>query len=160
MESLKTRNSENDLHSVNDEPALIGYSEHDGTIILKLWYKDGLLHREHGPACVEYWGGHQDRVSCEIWMQYGLKHRLDEYAVLHYYNNEDNNIRKVYRWVYDVHLKNSYSNSVLSRAYSICKDRNTAILEMRSPDSIFTRIARKALFYGNSIWNVKEEQMH
>lgn len=55
------------LHSRNDKPA-IEYP--DGS---KYWYKDGVMHREDGPAVLV--------KNAEIWMRDGKYHRIDGPAV-------------------------------------------------------------------------------
>ena len=39
----------NELHRDDDKPALIRYENNFSTVIRE-WYKEGLLHRDHGPA--------------------------------------------------------------------------------------------------------------
>ena len=39
----------NELHRDDDKPALVKYENNFSTVIRE-WYKEGLLHRDHGPA--------------------------------------------------------------------------------------------------------------
>lgn len=68
-------NKEHQLHSENDVPT-VRY----GIGSLR-WYKNGLLHRDNGPATIDYDG------SC-CWFQNGLLHRDNEPAVIFYFGTE------------------------------------------------------------------------
>jgi hypothetical protein len=59
------------IHRDNDEPAVVSEN-------LKIYYKDGLRHREYGPAYIS--------PLTEIWYYYGKPHRYDQPAV---FNNGD-----------------------------------------------------------------------
>lgn len=59
-----------EMHSVNDEPAVI-YK--DGT---KWWYRNGKIHRDNGPAVV-WWNG------VEEWWQNNERHREDGPALVY-----------------------------------------------------------------------------
>jgi len=65
---IETRNYKGDLHSFNDNPAIVWY---DGS---KFWYKEGELHRLNGPS-VEYRDGYKE------WYENGKRHRLDGPAI-------------------------------------------------------------------------------
>lgn len=55
------------LHSINDEPSWIHKD-------VKMWHKDGLLHRDNNPAVVDH--------ESEVWYQNGLIHRDDDPAFI------------------------------------------------------------------------------
>lgn len=57
-----------------------------GNLIIRCWYKDGKLHRENGPAWIEY--DENGKVIEERWYQMGRLHREDGPAIIKYFLNE------------------------------------------------------------------------
>jgi hypothetical protein len=67
-----TRNSKDQLHSFNDEPAIIYFNG------IKYWYKDGKLHRDNDKPAIIYFDG------TKYWYKDGKCHRdNDEPAIVY-----------------------------------------------------------------------------
>lgn len=93
------------------------HREDDGPAVINTrygwaaWYKNGLLHRENGPAeredCREYWykdgqlhredGPAVTTTAVKIWYKNGKYHRLDGPAIIR--NRDDGSISKLEYWV-------------------------------------------------------------
>jgi hypothetical protein len=57
-----------------DEYVVTNYN-FDGRVISKVWYKWGVVHRDDGPAIIEYWSnGYPNSL---YWVLYGKAHRDD-----------------------------------------------------------------------------------
>jgi len=70
-ENKFTYNMNGVLHSIDDMPSV-------ESSLVKVWHKDGLIHRENGPAVIRSWG-------CQMWYRNGVK-----YAIM--YSQEYNDI--------------------------------------------------------------------
>ncbi len=66
-----------------DDPHYKESFYYEGTKYKELWYKDTKLHREDGPAHIEWWPNGNKRE--ETWYTNGLTHRNDDPAVTLYY---------------------------------------------------------------------------
>ena len=71
MTIKETRDENGELHSFNDEPAVIWDN------LDKFWCKNGELHRDNDQPAVIY---HDD---IEFWYQYGKRHRETDAAVIY-----------------------------------------------------------------------------
>lgn len=65
----------------------------DGQLKKEEWYKNGVLHRENGPAVVNYWLGKKKYL--EEWYKGGQLHREDGPALVEY-NEEGQKITEEY----------------------------------------------------------------
>lgn len=73
METVKkTRNKKGELHSYNDEPALI-------TEKCKIWYKNGLKHRDGDKPAMVFDDG------TNVWFKNGLQHRDNDKPAVVYF---------------------------------------------------------------------------
>lgn len=74
------------LHREEDEgPAHVTY--HQGTLKprYEVWYNDGVLHRENGPA--EIWYYRSGRIEFEQWYRIGVLHRFEDPSKIYYYQD-------------------------------------------------------------------------
>ena len=55
----------------------------DGTVVMR-WYKNGMLHRENGPAMITK---NSDKTTLESWYINGQLHRNDAPAIIHTNDN-------------------------------------------------------------------------
>lgn len=68
------RNANGQLERCGDLPAVVGYSTDSGEPILRVWYSNGIKHREAGPAFEKIAPGSGIVVS-EAWYRMGRLHR-------------------------------------------------------------------------------------
>ena len=77
----ETLNSAGQLHSFNKEPAYIEWDTQTGMVTKKFWAVNGVLHRDEGPAEMEYYP--DGRVKTRKWYENGVMSREDrkEYKI-------------------------------------------------------------------------------
>jgi hypothetical protein len=73
------------LNSIDDEPSTT-YWHYDNVNKTEFWHLDNVLHRDKGPAYVEYTSS-KNIVTCERYFRKGKLHRLNGPALIDYDNN-------------------------------------------------------------------------
>jgi hypothetical protein len=84
-----------------NKPSYIEYNE-EGEIVREIWTKDGIIHRDDGPAMKII----DDTTKYEVYCKMGKIHRDNDPAILHYYLKENDEYELEDVWYY----KNGYAH--------------------------------------------------
>lgn len=109
LEPKYIRNNIGQMHSFNDEPAVILLHQHTNIISAKIWYKEGKIHRgDDKSAIIEYYLS--GKIKARTWYKEGKIHREGDLpAIETFIDNIENNTGQYQIWYFEgvIHRNNN-----------------------------------------------------